>query len=77
LIPADIIITATGLDLQMFGGANLRVDGKSVNISDSIMYKGLMLENIYPTWHWSLATPTPPGLLKQILPTAIPAFSTV
>ncbi len=45
-IPADIIITATGLDLQMFGGANLRVDGKSVNVSNSIMYKGLMLENV-------------------------------
>src|SRR5690606_18397879 len=45
-IPADIIVTATGLDLQMFGGANLRVDGKSVNISDAIMYKGLMLENV-------------------------------
>lgn len=45
-LPADVIVTATGLDLQMFGGANIRVDGQDVNISESIMYKGLMLENV-------------------------------
>jgi monooxygenase len=46
LLPADIIVTATGLDLQMFGGASIRVDGKEPSISDTMMYKGLMLENI-------------------------------
>ena len=46
LLPADIIVTATGLDLQMFGGASIRVDGKKPSISDTMMYKGLMLEDI-------------------------------
>jgi cation diffusion facilitator CzcD-associated flavoprotein CzcO len=45
-LPADVIITATGLDLQMLGGAAVRVDGKDVNIAESMMYKGLMLENV-------------------------------
>mgnify|MGYP002177625491 FL=1 len=45
-IPADIIVTATGLDLQMLGGAELRVDGTHVNLSNTMMYKGLMLEKV-------------------------------
>lgn len=46
LLPADVIVTATGLDLQMFGGAALRVDGKDVSISNSMIYKGIMVENV-------------------------------
>lgn len=46
ILPADIIVTATGLDLQMFGGATLSVDGKEINIPDTMLYKGLMLENV-------------------------------
>jgi cation diffusion facilitator CzcD-associated flavoprotein CzcO len=30
-IPADIVVTATGLDLLGFGGMALRVDGKAVD----------------------------------------------
>ncbi|MDF1822166.1 MAG: NAD(P)/FAD-dependent oxidoreductase [Alcanivoracaceae bacterium] len=45
-LAADVIITATGLDLQMFGGATIRVDGNDVNIAETMMYKGLMLENV-------------------------------
>jgi monooxygenase len=45
-LPADVIITATGLDLQLFGGATLRVDGEDVNVAERMMYKGLMLENV-------------------------------
>jgi cation diffusion facilitator CzcD-associated flavoprotein CzcO len=46
LLPADVIITATGLDLQMFGGAKIFVDGEEVKINESMMYKGLMLEGV-------------------------------
>ncbi|HCW88824.1 MAG TPA: FAD-containing monooxygenase EthA [Marinobacter sp.] len=45
-LPADVIITAAGLDLQMLGGAAVRVDGKDVNIAETMMYKSLMLENV-------------------------------
>lgn len=45
-LDADIIITATGLDLQMFGGAALSVDGKPIQVNEKMMYKGLMLEGV-------------------------------
>lgn len=45
-IEADIIITATGLDLQMFGGMALSVDGKPVNPGEGMMYKAVMLQGL-------------------------------
>jgi len=45
-LDADVLITATGLDLQLFGGAKLEVDGREVNVADTMMYKGLMLEGV-------------------------------
>jgi monooxygenase len=45
-LDADVLITATGLDLQLFGGARLEVDGREVHVADTLMYKGLMLEGV-------------------------------
>ncbi|WP_073386625.1 flavin-containing monooxygenase [Jatrophihabitans endophyticus] len=45
-IEADVIVTATGLQVQMLGGATLRVDGEPVSVSDSVFYKGVLLEGI-------------------------------
>lgn len=45
-LDADVLITATGLDLQLFGGARLEVDGREINMADTLMYKGLMLEGV-------------------------------
>ena len=45
-VQADIIITATGLDLQMFGGMTLSVDGKPVQVGEGLMYKAVMLEGL-------------------------------
>ncbi len=45
-LDADIIITATGLQLQLMGGVKLKVDGKVTDVSDSMAYKGLMFSNI-------------------------------
>ncbi len=45
-LEADIIITATGLNLQIFGGATLGVDGAAVKPADTMAYKGLMLSDI-------------------------------
>lgn len=46
LIPADIIITATGLRLCLGGGADLSVDGVPVRLSDLVSYKGAMLSGV-------------------------------
>ncbi|MFZ5697228.1 MAG: flavin-containing monooxygenase [Pseudomonadota bacterium] len=45
-IEADIIVTATGLDLQLMGGMKLVVDGKPFDLSRTIGYKGLMFRDL-------------------------------
>ncbi|MDU9390215.1 NAD(P)/FAD-dependent oxidoreductase [Pseudomonas sp. zfem002] len=45
-LKADIIITATGLNVQLFGGIALHKDGKPVVYSQSLAYKGMMLSGV-------------------------------
>ena len=45
-IDADIVVTATGLTLQLMGGISISVDGKDVQVSDSMTYKAMMLSDI-------------------------------
>jgi cation diffusion facilitator CzcD-associated flavoprotein CzcO len=41
-IPADVIVTATGLNMLLFGGMTLDVDGEPVQIPETLAYKGFM-----------------------------------
>ena len=45
-VPADIIITATGLNLKIAGGVALSLDGKAVTLADRTLYKGMMLSGV-------------------------------
>ncbi|HVB90609.1 MAG TPA: NAD(P)/FAD-dependent oxidoreductase [Acidimicrobiales bacterium] len=45
-LPADIIITATGLELLFLGGIVLTVDGEEVDPASRLTYKGMMLEGV-------------------------------
>ena len=45
-IEADLIVTATGLDLLPLGGITFIVDGRTIDISDAVTYKGMMLSGI-------------------------------
>lgn len=45
-VKADIIVTATGLNLQMFGGAELFVDGAKIEPGERVAYKGCMLSDV-------------------------------
>ncbi|MFI9504481.1 flavin-containing monooxygenase [Nocardia sp. NPDC052566] len=45
-LPADIVISATGLQLQMLGGATLEVDGAPVTVRDRVAYKGALLDGV-------------------------------
>jgi monooxygenase len=45
-IAADIVITATGLNLQLFGGMSVVVDGEEIALPTTMVYKGLMLSGI-------------------------------
>jgi monooxygenase len=45
-LDADIIVTATGLELLIFGGIELSVDGQTVDVPSVMAYKGMMLEGV-------------------------------
>ena len=45
-LPADIIVTATGLDLIPIGGVQLTVDGRAIEPSKSLTYKGMMYSDV-------------------------------
>jgi monooxygenase len=45
-LAADIIVTATGLNVQAMGGMALTVDGRPVSLPDTIAYKGMMLSGV-------------------------------
>jgi cation diffusion facilitator CzcD-associated flavoprotein CzcO len=45
-LEADVIVTATGLNLLFLGGMELVVDGKPVNIAEKMAYKGMMLSGV-------------------------------
>jgi cation diffusion facilitator CzcD-associated flavoprotein CzcO len=45
-LEADIVVTATGLVLQAFGGAELSVDGRSVDPGRTLAYKGVMISGV-------------------------------
>ncbi len=46
LIEADIIVTATGIKLQNFGGIRIFVDENEIDISKSFIYKSMMYTQI-------------------------------
>lgn len=46
VLGADIIVTATGLKLQMAGGIELKIDGREVVVSEKYMWRGMMLQDV-------------------------------
>lgn len=65
-IEADIIVTATGLNLQLFGGMPISVDGKPVDVTDSVAYRGTLLSGI-PNWAMAIGYTTSSWTLKVSL----------
>jgi monooxygenase len=45
-LEADLVVTATGLALQAFGGIALTVDGVPVHLPERLVYKGMMLSGV-------------------------------
>ena len=46
VVPADVIVTATGLDMQLAGGIAFAVDGAPVDLAQTLQYKGMMLSDV-------------------------------
>ena len=45
-LEADVIVTATGLNLLFLGGMELTVDGEPVDVPGKMTYKGMMLSGV-------------------------------
>ncbi len=45
-VEADVIVTATGLQLRMFGGIDVSVDGAPFKVPEAVTYKGAMLSGL-------------------------------
>ena len=50
-LDADIIVTATGFNLCMFGDIEFSVDGKPVDFSDTVTWRGMLLSGV-PNMCW-------------------------
>ncbi len=63
-LEADLVITATGLNLLAIGGMELAVDGRDVKLPETVGYKGIMLSGVpnlaavfgYTNASWTLKT---------------------
>jgi monooxygenase len=45
-LEADVVVTATGLNLVALGGMEFSVDGQVVTLADTMSYKGMMLSGV-------------------------------
>ena len=45
-LAADIVVTATGLELNVLGGLRLSLDGRAVDLSQALVYKGMMFGDV-------------------------------
>lgn len=45
-LEADIIVTATGLDLELMGGMEVRVDDEVIDVPSKMYYKGMAFEDV-------------------------------
>jgi monooxygenase len=63
-LEADVIVTATGLNLVLMGQTQLSVDGVAINLAERVNYKGVMFNDIpnmasvfgYINASWTLKT---------------------
>lgn len=45
-LEADIVVTATGLEVEILHGVTLTVDGREIDLSKSLSYKGMMYSDV-------------------------------
>ncbi|NNH74630.1 NAD(P)/FAD-dependent oxidoreductase [Nocardia uniformis] len=75
VLAADIVVTATGLQLLAFGGIDLHVDGVPVRLNDQFVWQGTMLTGVpnfavcigYTNASWTLRADLTSRLVCKIL----------
>lgn len=74
-VEADLIVSATGLKMQLLGGAGLTVNGKSLKFNQSMIYKGMMVSDVpnliyafgYTNASWTLKVDLTANYLCKLL----------
>ncbi|AFT99327.1 flavin-containing monooxygenase [Nocardia brasiliensis] len=75
VLPADIVVTATGLQLLAFGGIAPRVDGETVALADQFVWQGTMVSGVpnfavcigYTNASWTLRADLSSRLVCKII----------
>ena len=68
-LEADMIITATGLNLLPFGGLELSFDGEKIDYTQRMTYKGMMIQDI-PNFAYAIGYTNASWTLKADLTSA-------
>ena len=74
-LEADVVVTATGLNLLAFGGIDLHVDGTPVDLPQTMVYRGAMLSGVpnfafvvgYTNASWTLKADLVCGWVVRLL----------
>jgi cation diffusion facilitator CzcD-associated flavoprotein CzcO len=74
-LPADIIVTATGLKIQLLSDVAFSVDGEPRNLSAALSYRGMMFSDVpnlsytfgYTNASWTLKADLTAGYLCRLL----------
>ncbi|MGY4929368.1 flavin-containing monooxygenase [Streptomyces sp. 900105755] len=75
VLRADVVVTATGLQLLPFGGITLHVDGQPVTLADQFLWRGAMLTRVpnfavcigYTNASWTLRADLTHRLVCKVL----------
>lgn len=65
-LPADIIVTATGLQVQTLGGMELSIDHRKRAVREVMTYKGTLMQDV-PNMAWIFGYTNAPWTLKADL----------
>ena len=63
-LEADLVVTATGLQVEMLGGMRLSVDGVAKPLHEQLTYKGVLVESV-PNLAWIFGYTNAPWTLKS------------
>ncbi|WOX04956.1 flavin-containing monooxygenase [Microbulbifer pacificus] len=63
-LEADVIVTATGLDVQLMGDLQIKLNGEAVDLPGKMTYKGILIQDI-PNYLWIFGYTNAPWTLKS------------
>jgi monooxygenase len=74
-LPADIVVVATGLKLNVLGDVTVRIDGRVCDLGETMVYKGMLLSDVpnlamawgYINASWTLKADLTAGYVCRLL----------